>query len=99
MVHTAHDFLKLNPVKAHTLVEALCKSKVPRVPAKTQGEYRYGYKLCRSACKNVIIFTGTHRFLDSDLPALLQIMATPGGLAGTGPATTGLHESTITRIT
>ena len=30
-------------------------------------------------CSNVILFSGTHRFLDADLPALLEIMRTPGG--------------------
>ena len=30
-------------------------------------------------CKNVVQFAGTHRFLDTDLPALLEIMRTPGG--------------------
>ena len=75
------DFLQLNPVRAHTLIEALCRSKVPRVPAKTKDEDRDGYQLFRNACRNVVIFNGTHRFLDVDLPALLQIMATPGGRA------------------
>jgi hypothetical protein len=73
------DFLQLSPVKAHTLIEALCRSEVPRVPAKTKDEDRDGYQLFRNAYKNVVIFTGTHRLLDSDLPALLQIMTTPGG--------------------
>ena len=30
-------------------------------------------------CKNVALFTGTHRFHDADLPALLDVMRTPGG--------------------
>ena len=73
------DFLQLNPVKSHTLIEAFCCTPVPGVPDKTQEEDRDGYSLFRRCCRNVVVFTGTQRFLDDDLPALLDIMRTPGG--------------------
>ncbi len=73
------DFLQLNPVKAHTLLEAFCTSPVPGVPLKTKDEDRDGYKLFRQMCRNVVLFNGTHRFLDKDLPKLLGIMRTKGG--------------------
>ena len=73
------DFLQLNPVKAHTLLEALCTSRVPGVPNRTTEEDKDGYSTFRSMCSNVVLFKGTHRFLDADLPALLEIMRTPGG--------------------
>ena len=52
---------------------------MPGVPKETKAEDHDGYHLFRSACKNVILFTGTHRFLDADLPKLLETMGTPGG--------------------
>ena len=73
------DFLQLNPVANHTLLEALCSTSVPGVPGKTEAEDEDGYQIFKSMCKNVVLFTGTHRFLDSDLPALLDIMRAPGG--------------------
>ena len=73
------DFLQLNPVRSHTLLEAHCRSLVPGVPRQTADEDRDGYETFRRLCKNVILFTGTHRYLDEDLPALLNIMRTPGG--------------------
>ncbi len=75
------DFLQLNPVKSHTLLAALCTSPVPRVPHTTRDEDRDGYQIFRNMCKNVVLFTGSHRFLDEELPALLNIMSTPGGKA------------------
>jgi len=73
------DFMQLNPVKAHTLIETFAKSRVPGVPHKTAEEDEDGYATFRSMCANVILFSGTHRFLDTDLPQLLEIMRTPGG--------------------
>ena len=73
------DFLQLNPVANHTLLESLCSTRVPGVPKNTEAEDEDGYRIFKSMCKNVVLFTGTHRFLDSNLPALLDIMRTPGG--------------------
>ena len=73
------DFMQLNPVKGHTLLEAFCKTPVPGVPKETKEEDNDGYRVFREACQNVILFEGAHRFLDEDLPALLDIMRTPGG--------------------
>ena len=73
------DFMQLNPVLNHSLLEALCSSPVPGVPTGTSDADRNGYKVFRQCCENVVLFTGTHRFLDSELPELLNIMRTPGG--------------------
>ena len=73
------DFLQLNPVKAHSLLETFCKSPVPGVPHKTTEEDADGFRVFRSMCSNVILFSGTHRFLDRELPSLLEIMRAPGG--------------------
>jgi hypothetical protein len=75
------DFMQLNPVASHTLLEALLPSttRVPGTPYKTTEEDNQGYKVFRRMCKNVILFTGTHRFKDKALPQLLEIMRTPGG--------------------
>ena len=74
------DFMQLNPVSNHTLLEALIqRTRVPRVPKKVSDEDKDGYSIFRAICDNVVVFSGTHRFLDADLPALLQIMRTPGG--------------------
>ena len=74
------DFMQLNPVKSHTLLEALARTaRVPGVPRQTKDEDGDGYSIFRKVCENVVLFTGTHRFLDKDLPALLEIMRTPGG--------------------
>ena len=62
------DFLQLNPVKNHSLLEAFCTSRVPGVPQKTKDEDRDGYRLFRDLCQNVVMFRGTHRFKDVDLP-------------------------------
>ena len=74
------DFMQLNPVKSHTLMEALLrKSYVPGVPSKVKDEDEDGYTIFRKVCENVVLFTGSHRFLDQDLPRLLEIMRTKGG--------------------
>ena len=54
-------------------------SSVPGVPAKTSDETRDGYKIFRKFLQNVILFSGSHRFLDKDLPKLLEIMRVKGG--------------------
>ena len=38
-----------------------------------------GFAIFRKFCENVVLFTGTHRFLDQDLPQLLEHMRIPGG--------------------
>ena len=73
------DFLQLNTVASHTCMEAVCTSPVPGVPKKTTDEDRDGYKVFRYFLRNVILFRSSHRFLDDDLPMLLEIMRTPGG--------------------
>ncbi len=75
------DFLQLNPVASHTLLESLLSAgtRVPGVPRTTTDEDRDGYSIFRKVCENVVLFTGTHRFLDEDLPRLLEIMRTKGG--------------------
>jgi hypothetical protein len=76
----AGDFMQLNPVCNHTLMEALLRrSKVPGVPSKVKEEDADGYAIFRKICENVVLFIGSHRFLDSDLPQLLTIMRTKGG--------------------
>ena len=74
-------FLQLNPVASHSLLEALLPTttRVPGTPRKTNEEDIDGYKVFQHMCKNVILFTGTHRFKDNALPQLLEIMRTPGG--------------------
>ena len=73
--------MQLNPVKSHTLVEALlgAGTRVPGVPMKVKGEDEDGFAIFRRFCEHVVVFTGTHRFLDEDLPRLLEIMRTEGG--------------------
>ena len=88
------DFLQLNPVKNHTLLEAFCASAVPGVPRKISDEDRDGYRLFRDACTNVVMFKGSHRFLDSDLLELLQIMATPSGR----PVPADLKQRVLSRV-
>ena len=75
------DFLQLNPVQNHTLLEALLPKtmRVPGTPRQTTDEDRDGYNVFRKICENVILFTGTHRFKDEALPQLLEIMRAPGG--------------------
>ncbi len=74
------DFVQLNPVNSHTLLEALVKGiRVPGTPRSFKSEDEDGFKVFDQICENVVLFTGTHRFLDKDLPQLLEIMRTPGG--------------------
>ena len=76
------DFLQLNPVASHTLLEAFLPSttRVPGTPRITSDEDKDGYKVFQKMCENVILFTGTHRFKDKALPQLLEIMRTLGGV-------------------
>jgi hypothetical protein len=64
------------------------------VPNKQEDEDKYGYNIFRQICKNVILFTGTYRFLDNDLPALLDIMRTPGGRV----VPTWLRDKVLARV-
>ncbi|CAK0852500.1 unnamed protein product, partial [Prorocentrum cordatum] len=74
------DFMQVNPVCSHTLLEALLvDSRVPGVPRKVTDEDEDGWKVFRKMASDVVLFTGTHRFLDEDLPRLFEIMRTPGG--------------------
>ena len=61
-------------------MEALLqRSVVPGVPKKMGDGDRDGYKVFCKFCEKVVLFTGSHRFLDKDLPRLLDIMRTKGG--------------------
>ena len=61
-------------------MEALLRrSHVSGVPAKVKEEDEDCYKIFKTFCANVVLFTGSHRFLDKDLPKLLEIMRTKGG--------------------
>jgi hypothetical protein len=73
------DVQQCNPVLSHSIIEAFCKTPVPGVPNTTRDIDRDGYEIFKQCCQNVVLFTGTHRFLDDDLPALAKIMGTPGG--------------------
>ena len=74
------DFMQINPVCSHTLLEALlARARVPGVPRKITDEDEDGWKVFRKMASDVVLFTGTHRFLDEDLPRLFEIMRTPGG--------------------
>ena len=81
------DLMQLLPVMSHSLLQALSFSPVPNADKKKKtkmkktAEDEDGFKVFRSMCKSVVQFTGTHRFLDTELPALLEIMQTPGGKA------------------
>jgi hypothetical protein len=81
------DLMQLLPVMSHSLLQALSFSPVPdadkkkKTKMKKTAEDEDGFNVFRSMCKNVVLFTGTHRFLDTELPALLEIMQTPGGKA------------------
>ena len=61
------------------MVEAYCTSKVPGVPEKTTDEDYEGYAIFKKHFSDVVLFTGSHRFLDEELPELLGIMAKRGG--------------------
>ena len=74
------DFMQLNPVKNHSLLEAfLVRSHVPGVPRAVSDEDQDGWAVFRQCCENVVVFSGTHRYLDTGLPRLLEIMKTRGG--------------------
>ncbi|CAK0803316.1 unnamed protein product [Prorocentrum cordatum] len=74
------DFMQINPVCSHTLLEALlARARVPGVPRKITDEDEDGWKVFRKMASDVVVFTGTHRFLDEDLPLLFEVMRTPGG--------------------
>ena len=77
------DFLQLNPVLSHTLLEAFLEDtaiSVPRVPEKTSDLDHQGYNIFRRFCRQVVLFRGTHRFVAGDpLIKLLEIMRIPGG--------------------
>ena len=75
------DFMQLNPVASHTLLEAFLPSgtAVPGVPSKTTEEDQDGFSVFRQICQNVVLFHGAHRFQDTNLPQLLEIMRTEGG--------------------
>ena len=88
------DFMQLNPIQNHSLLETFCSSRVSGVPKDTFDEDRDGYKIFRQCCQNVVLFTGTHRFLDRDLPMLLNIMRTPGGRS----VPVGLKEKIAARL-
>ena len=76
----AADMMQLNPVMSHSMVEAYCEdSSVPGVPIHQTAEDEEAYKILKHGFKDVVLFTGSHRFIDKDLPALLSIMAKPGG--------------------
>ena len=76
----AGDFMQLNPVQSHTLMEAfLRKTSVPGVPHRTKDEDDDGYAIFRTISDHVVLFQGSHRFLDKELPQLLEIMRTKGG--------------------
>eukprot|EP00973_Karenia_brevis_P038662 5335973-Karenia_brevis.AAC.1 len=60
-------------------MEALLQSSHdPGVPKKLRDEDRDGYAIFRKVCEHVVLFTGSHRFSDEDLPHLLRIMRTKG---------------------
>ena len=90
----AADMMQLNPVRSHSMVEAYCSSKVPGVPAKTADEDKEGYDILRRGFSEVVLFTGSYRFLGEELPALLRIMATPGG----APVPEDLRAKVLDRI-
>ena len=88
------DMMQVNPVKAHSMVEAYSRSKVPGVPAKVSEEDKQGWKIFKEYFSDVVLFEGSHRFLDDELPALLQIMRTPGGAA----VPEGLRQKILDRV-
>ena len=76
----AADMMQLNPVMSHSMVEAYCEDfSVPGVPIHQTAEDEEAYGILKKGFKDVVLFTGSHRFIDKDLPALLSIMAKPGG--------------------
>ena len=87
------DFMQLNPVRSHTLLEAFLAGtdlKVPRVPTyeklsedvRKQNEAldQKGYRIFDVMSQTVVLFRGSFRFKKGDaLPQLLEIMRTIGG--------------------
>ena len=77
------DFLQLNPVRTHTLVESLIDTAVHKIAGVPEKNSTVGVKRLhhfRLITENVILFKGTHRFLPDDpLAELLRIMRVPGG--------------------
>jgi hypothetical protein len=87
------DFMQLNPVLSHSLIEAVLTAddpKVPRVPEYLRMDAKQrlqqlelddrGYKIFSTFLDRVVLFKGSHRFAPGDpLPRLLSIMRTPGG--------------------
>ena len=87
------DFMQLNPVLSHTLIEAFLQNTdlvVPRVPtyekdtpevrAGKQKLDKEGYQIFDIMTQNVVLFRGSYRFKTGDpLAELLTIMRTPGG--------------------
>jgi hypothetical protein len=92
------DFLQLNPVLSHTLLEAFLENTgitVPRVPVQTSQMDKDGYQIFRGFCKQVVLFRGSHRFVPNDpLAQLLEIMRQPGG----GPVPEELRRRIAARI-
>ena len=59
----AGDFMQLNPVRNHTLMQAfLRKCHVPGVPGKVKEEDSDGFAIFSRIAENVILFQGSHRF-------------------------------------
>jgi hypothetical protein len=74
------DFMQINPVKSHTLLEALLtKASVPGVPQNTTDEDTDGYNVFRKVLDDVVLFRGTHRFKDKELPRLFECLRKKGG--------------------
>jgi len=95
MTVLAGDFMQLNPVMSHSLLEAFLPDTdlvVPRVPMyeKNSPEEREqkkkldakGLRIFDKIAQTVVLFRGSHRFkLNDPLVKLLEIMRTPGGAA------------------
>lgn len=95
MTIMAGDFMQLNPVMSHSLLEAFLRDTdlvVPRVPMyeKNSAEERQqkkkldakGLRIFDKIAQTVVLFRGSHRFkLNDPLVKLLEIMRTPGGAA------------------
>ena len=77
------DFMQLNAVLSHTLLESFLPGSelsVPGVPGETSALNKDGYKIFDAMTGIVILFKHSHSFLENDpLTELLGIMRTPGG--------------------
>ncbi|CAK0894177.1 unnamed protein product [Prorocentrum cordatum] len=72
------DFVQVNPVCSHALLEALlARARAPGAPRKITDEGEDGWKVFSKMASDVVVFTGTRRFLDEDLPLLFEVMRTP----------------------